>query len=355
MTLDFVHDALPGRVRFGAGARAHVPDEVERLGGRRVLLVSRRGSVEAVAGELRDALGDRCAGWFDEVAVHVPGELAASAVARARELRADTLLCVGGGSAVGTAKIVALELDLPIVALPTTYAGSEMTPIWGTTSDRRKRTGRDLRVLPRTVVYDPELTVALPPQVSGPSGMNAMAHAIEALYAPNTTPVVAVLAREAVAALAEGLPRVVADGADLHARATTLYGAYLAGGALAVAGASIHHRIAHLLGGTWNLPHAPLHAMLLPHTVAFVAPAVAGALVPAADAMGVDDVPAGLYDLLLRLGIGPALTSAGMPADALDEAVSLVVDARPTSPRPVHLRAVERLLTGALAGTPPTT
>jgi maleylacetate reductase len=353
MKLDFVHDALPGRVRFGAGARTHIPDEVELLGGHRVLLVSRRGSVEAVADELRDALGDRCAGWFDEVAVHVPGELAASAVARARELRADTLLCVGGGSAIGTTKMVALELDLPIVAVPTTYAGSEMTPIWGTTTDRRKRTGRDLRVLPRTVIYDPELTTALPSQVTGPSGMNALAHAIEALYAPNTTPVVQVLAREAIHALADGLPRAVADGSDLDARGTTLYGAYLAGGALGVAGTSIHHKIAHILGGTWNLPHAPLHAMLLPHTVAFAAPAIAGALATVAEAMDVDDVPAALYDLLTRLEIGPALTSAGMPADALDDAVDAIVDAQPTSPRPVERRAIERLLTGALTGTPP--
>lgn len=353
MTLDFVHDALPGRVRFGAGARAHVADEVERLGARRVLLIGRRGSAEAVASELRDTLGDRCAGWFDRVAVHVPTGLAASAVAMAREVRADALLCAGGGSAIGTAKMVALELDLPIVAVPTTYAGSEMTPIWGTTSDRRKQTGRDLRVLPRTVVYDPELTITLPPQVSGPSGMNALAHAIEALYAPHTTPVVRLLAGEAIRALNEALPRVVADGSDLDARGTALYGAYLAGGALAVAGTSIHHRIAHILGGTWNLPHAPLHAVLLPHTVAFAAPAVGDALAPAATAMGVEKVPAALFDLLTRLRIGPALTSAGMPADALGEAVDAVLHARPSSPRPVERRAVDRLLSGAFAGTPP--
>lgn len=353
MTLAFVHEALPGRVRFGAGARAHVAEEVDLLDGRRVLLVSRRGAVEAAATDLRRALGERCVGWFDDVAVHVPAELAASAVGTARELDADLLLCVGGGSAIGTAKIVARELGTPIVAVPTTYAGSEMTPIWGTTNDRRKRTGHDLRVLPRVVIYDPELTIDLPAHVSGPSGMNALAHAIEALYAPGTTPVVQVLAREAIRVLAAGLPRVVADGRDLEARGATLYGAYLAGGALAVAGTSIHHKVAHILGGTWNLPHAPLHAMLLPHTVAFAAPAVADALGPAAEAMGVDDVPTGVYELLTRLGIGPALTSAGMPGDALDEAVDAVVAAQPTSPRPLERPAVITLLRGALEGTPP--
>jgi alcohol dehydrogenase class IV len=183
--------------------------------------------------------------------------------------------------------------------------------------------------------------------------MNAMAHAIEALYAPNTTPVVRMLAGEAIRALNDALARVVADGSDLDARGTALYGAYLAGGALAVAGTSIHHGIAHILGGTWNLPHAPLHATLLPHTVAFAAPAVGDALAPAAEAMDVDDVPAALFDLLTRLGIGPALTSAGMPADALDEAVDAILDARPTSPRPVERRTVERLLSSAFAGTPP--
>jgi len=353
MGLTFVHDALPGRVRFGEGAVTHVAEEVDRLGGSRALLIGRRGSTAEVTATIGDRLGGRCVGWFDDVAVHVPGELAASAVATAREVDADVLLCVGGGSAIGTAKMVARELGTPIVAVPTTYAGSEMTPIWGTTSDRRKRTGRDPRVLPRTVIYDPELTIGLPPQVGGPSGMNALAHAIEALYAPGTTPVVQVLAREAIVALATGLPRVVTDGRDLEARGTTLYGAFLAGGALAVAGTSIHHAIAHVLGGAFNLPHAPLHAMLLPHTVAFAAPAVSGALAPAAEAMGVGDVPSGLYDLLTRLDIGPGLTSVGMPASALDEAVDAVVAAQPISPRPVEHHAVVTVLRGAFEGTPP--
>jgi maleylacetate reductase len=353
MTMAFVHDALPGRVRFGVGALAHVGDEVELLGCRRVLLVSRRGAVDAVAAAVQDVLGDRCVGWFDDIRVHVPHDLAAAAADLARATDADAVVCVGGGAAVGTAKMVAVEVDLPIIAVPTTYAGSEMTPIWGTTSGQRKRTGRDRRVLPRTVIYDARLTLSLPPHISGPSGMNALAHAIEALYAPGTTPVVRLFARDAIRALVDGLPRVVADGTDVGARDTTLYGAYLAGASLGAGGASVHHRIAHLLGGMWDLPHALLHAVLLPHSVAFVAPAVGPALQPVADALGVTDVAHGLFELLIALGIDPTLTSAGMPSAAYERAVDVVVEAQPPSPRPIEREPVARLLRGAFDGRPP--
>lgn len=304
MSPPFTHDTLPGRVRFGSGVVAEAGTEVDRLGGTRVLLVGRRGSAARVTGRIADDLGARCVGWFDDVAMHVPGDFAAAAVAAAREADADALVCVGGGSAIGTAKIVARKLGPPILAVPTTYAGSEMTPIWGTTSDGHKKTGPDLWVLPRTVLYDPDLTRSLPPWVAGPSGMNALAHAIEALYAPATDPVVRLLALESIQVLRAGLPRVVADADDANARSATLYGAYLAGAALAGAGTSIHHKVAHILGGTWNLPHAPLHAVLLPHTVAFAASSVRGAMAQAAAALGASDVPGELF-ALLRAGDRP--------------------------------------------------
>lgn len=353
MSPPFTHDALPGRVCFGSGVVAEAGAEVDRLGGTRVLLVGRRGSAAPVTGRIADDLGTRCVGWFDDVAMHVPGDLATAAVSAAREADADALVCVGGGSAIGTAKIVARELGPPILAVPTTYAGSEMTPIWGTTSDGHKKTGRDLRVLPRTVLYDPDLTRSLPPWVAGPSGMNALAHAIEALYAPASDPVVRLLALESIRVLRAGLPRVVADADDADARSATLYGAYLAGAALAGAGTSFHHKVAHILGGTWNLPHAPLHAVLLPHTVAFAAPSVRGAMAQAAAALGASDVPGELFALLGELGIDPALTGVGMPPDAFDAAVDAVVAADPTSPRAPTRDAVTAMLQGAFEGTPP--
>jgi alcohol dehydrogenase class IV len=353
MGLAFVHDALPGRIVFEPGARRRVPAEADRLGVERVLLIAGHGSSAAAAEEIRDALGDRCVGWYDEVRVHVPAHLARGGVTAARETGADALVCVGGGSATGMAKAIALELALPIVAVPTTYAGSEMTPIWGTTSDRRKHTGRDLRVLPRTVIYDPELTLSLPPPVAGPSGMNAMAHCVEALYAPNTNPMMCVLAEEGIRALRHGLPALMVHGHDIDARSTVLYGAYLAGASLAVAGTSIHHKIAHILGGAWNLPHAPLHAILLPHCVAFVAPAARTAMERIARALNAADAPSALFDLLDALGVDPRLTSIGMPADAFDDAVQMVVAAQPESPRPVERAAVATLLRRALDGKPP--
>lgn len=353
MTIDFAYDALPGRVVFASGARARVAEEVDRLGVQRVLLVAARGRMDAHGEQIRAGLGSRCVGWFDEIRVHVPVTLVRSGVAAAQATSADALVSLGGGSATGMAKAIARELGLPIVAVPTTYAGSEMTPIWGTTSDHRKQTGRDHAVLPRTVIYDPELTVSMPPGVTGPSGMNALAHCIEALYGPQANPVTSTLAEEGIRALAGGLPHVVEHGDDLDARASVLYGAYLAGATLAVAGTSVHHKIAHILGGTWDLPHGRLHAILLPHTVAFAAPAVPDAMARAARALEVSDVPAGLFDLLRTLEITPKLTAVGMPAAAFDQAVDAVVEGRPPSPRPVERAAAAAMLRGAFDGTPP--
>lgn len=355
MTLAFDHEALAGRVVFGPGARHRIAEEVDRVAARRVLLIAGRGSTATAAEQAHAALGPRAGARFDEIRVHVPVELAGRAVAAAREAAADALVCLGGGAAIGLGKAVALELGLPVIAVPTTYSGSEMTPIWGTTGGRTKRTGRDLRVLPRTVIYDPELTVSLPPDVSGPSGINALAHCIEALYAPGADPPTALLAEEGIRALARALPAVVADGTDLQARSTALYGAYLAGASLALTGTSVHHKIAHLLGGRWDLPHAPMHAILLPHSVAFVAPAVPDALRRIAAALDTEAVPSALFDLLAALGIPRALTRIGMPAAALDDAVRLVVDAAPASPREVGEDAIRHLLRGALHGAPPAT
>ena len=235
MMLEFAYEALPGRVVFGAGARRTVAAEAAALGGRRVMLVADRAA-EAAAEEIADGLGRRAAGRFDGVAQHVPADKARAAVAAARELGADTVITVGGGSATGFGKAIALQLDVRLMAVPTTYAGSEMTPIWGLTDGDRKQTGADARVKPEVVVYDPELTLGLPAAVAGPSGMNAVAHAVEATYGPGANPVITLMALEALKALARALPAVVADPDDLAARTEALYGAYLAGVALAAGG-----------------------------------------------------------------------------------------------------------------------
>jgi maleylacetate reductase len=345
----FAYDALPGRVVFGVGAVEQLGEEVDRLGGRRVLAIAGKRAIDG----LLERLGPRVAASFTDVQQHVPVEGAARAVAAAAEADADCLVAMGGGSATGMAKAVALERQTPIVAVPTTYAGSEVTPIYGLTGPEGKRTGRDLRVLPKVVVYDPALTTGLPPEVTGPSGMNALAHCVEATYAPGANPVTSLLAEEGARALARGLPAAVSDPADLAARTDALLGAWLAGAAMAAAGVGIHHQLCHLLGGAYRLPHAELHAVVLPHAVAFVAPAARPQLARLAGALGVEDVPGGLWDLGRRLGTPASLAELGLAEAELDRAAAQAVARVVQAPRRAGVSELRALLGAAWQGRRP--
>ena len=285
--------------------------------------------------------------------MHVPIENARRAREAAARVDADCAVAIGGGSAIGVAKAIALERTLPIVAVPTTYSGSEMTPIYGLTEGGVKRSGRDVRVQPATVVYDPALTVSLPPRVSGSSGMNAIAHAVEALYAADATPIGSLLAAEAIRALARSLPVVVKAPANLDARADALYGAWLAGSALAVASMSLHHKLCHALAGAFNLPHAELHAVVLPHATAFNADASPEAMRTIGDALGAPDAAQGLYDLAVTIGAPLSLEEIGMPEDGLDFAAELAVRNPYANPRPVDRPGVRALLDEAYYGRRP--
>jgi maleylacetate reductase len=344
----FAYDALPGRVVFGAGSVQQLGEEVDRLGAGRVLAIAGKRAVDGLA----ERLGDRCAGTFTDVQQHVPVEVAARAVAAARELGADGLVTMGGGSATGLAKAVALQHQAPIVAVPTTYAGSEATPIYGLTGPEGKRTGRDLRVLPRTVVYDPALTVGLPATVTGSSGMNAIAHCVEATYAPGANPVSSLLAEEGVRLLRRGLPLAVTRPDDLAARSDALLGAWLAGAALAGAGVAIHHQLCHLLGG-YHLPHAELHAVMLPHTVRFVAPSARSQLARLAAALGVEDAAGGLWDLARRLGTPASLAELGLAETELDRAAEQALARIVQSPRRAGVAELRALLGDAWRGRRP--
>jgi maleylacetate reductase len=350
----FTYEALPGRVVFGAGAsRDRLADEVGRLEAERVLLVA-TDQEEELAGELVSPLGERLAGRFTGVRPHVPVEVAERARDAAREARADCLLSVGGGSTTGTAKAVALETELPIVAVPTTYAGSEMTPVYGLTSMQRKRTGKSLKVLPKVVIYDPELTFSLPDFITGPSAMNAMAHCVEAFYAPGASPIASLMAEEGIRALASGIPAAVSRPEDLEGRTQTLYGAYLAGAAFAAAGGGIHHKICHVLGGAYDLPHAETHTVILPQAVAFNEAAIPEAMERVARALGAGEAASGLYDLVRRIGAPTALKDVGMKEKNLDEAVTLVLQEAPRdNPRPVDEAGIRALLEDAYAGRHP--
>ena len=260
---DFVYDQLACRVVFGAGAFDKLAAEVDRLGLSKLLVLSTPGQVK-LAEEAARRLGSRAAGLYPHAKMHVPIETAQAARAEARRLGADGAVAIGGGSTIGLGKAIALESGLPIVAIPTTYAGSEMTPIYGLTEGGAKKTGRDAKVLPRTVIYDPLLTLGLPAKISGPSGMNAIAHCVEALYAENANPVISLMAEEGIRTLARSLPRIAADLGDLDARGDALYGAWLAGISLGAVGMALHHKLCHTLGGSFNLPHAETHTIVLP-------------------------------------------------------------------------------------------
>ena len=342
------------RVVFGVGALGRVGSERRALG-RRALLIAGPHQDRA-AYEVSARLGVDLVGRLRDVTEHVPVDLARDAIARARELRVGVLLSLGGGSATGLAKAVALETALPILAVPTTYAGSEMTPIWGLTDREGKTTGRDPRVLPRTVIYDPALTTSLPADVTAASGMNALAHAVEASYAPDATELLSAAADEALRALATALPAAVARPADLHARSQALYGAWLAGWALGSTTMGLHHKLAHVLGGTYRLPHAGVHSALLPQVAAFNAPAAPEVFSRLAEALGVSDadrVGPALFDLATRLGAPTSLAALGLGEDAIGEVAATVAAADVDNPRPVTEPELVRLLQNAYAGTHP--
>lgn len=348
----FIHQGLPARVVFGPGRRAAVPEEVDRLGLSRVLVLTTPGHTGMVEDIVR-RLGDRVAAFHPHAVVHVPAEVAAAATGRAREVNADGLLAVGGGSAIGLGKAVAKNIALPLVAVPTTYAGSEMTSIWGTTDGAVKTTGRDARVLPATVVYDPELTLTLPADLSAASGLNALAHAAEALYAPDVSPLLVQTAGEAVRSLAGALPRIVEAPGDIEARSDALVGAWLAGVCLGTAAMSLQHKLCHILGGTFDLPHAQTHANVLAHVLAFNLPAAPQARAVLSHALGAVDPAGHVYDLVARLGVAQPLRALGLPPDAPETVARLAVQAPYANPRPVSAADVRRIVQDAYDGTRP--
>ncbi|MFD7156346.1 maleylacetate reductase [Kribbella sp. NPDC059898] len=351
----FVHTFWPGRVVFGPGTLARVGDEVAALGVRRVLVVA-TNSARAAADAVQQQLGDRFAGRIDGVAQHVPTQLADAARTTARDVNADAAVAIGGGSAIGLAKAVALTSTdgVVVVAVPTTYAGSEMTPVWGETAGGSKATGVDSRVLPRVVVYDAELSRGLPVQVTAASVANAMAHCVEAVWTPKADPITEVIAVEGVRALSSGLRQVLMEPDDLEGRGRLVYGACLAGSALATAGTGLHHKLCHLLGGTYNLPHAETHAAVLPQvarieaaTVPASASRLAAALrgedaaVGASTASGgradgesavdgestaAEGLARGLFDLFRGAGVAVSLRELGLGREQVDEAVAAFGD-----------------------------
>lgn len=348
----FVHVGFPARIVLAPGALDRVPDELDLLGIRKVLLIATR-SVQQHADHLQRALGITLAGRIDDVRQHVPVELAAAARAQAAALGATGIVALGGGSAIGLAKAIALTSGLPILAIPTTYAGSEMTPVWGLTAEGEKRTGTDSAVLPKTVVYDPLLSRDLPQKVTAASVANALAHCVEAVWTPKADPITELHAAEGARALREGLATVLVRPDASGARGTLLYGACLAGSALASAGTGLHHKLCHLLGGTYNLPHAETHAAVLPQVTWLNAVAVPEAKARLEAALGTDDLAPGLFDLFTASGVPTSLRELGLTeSQAQDAAAKLAAQDLP-NPVPIDEAVLSTVLARAWVGERP--
>jgi maleylacetate reductase len=349
---NFTFTADPVRVVFGRGTSLNVADEVKRLGKSRALVLT-TPQQKADGDKLAASLGALCAGTFSEATMHTPVAVTERAVAHAREIGADCTVALGGGSTTGLGKAIALRTDMQQIVIPTTYAGSEATAIIGETKDGVKVTQRTLKVLPEVIIYDVDLTLTLPAPLIATSGMNAIAHSVEALYAQDRNPVTSLMAEEGIRALARALPRIMENPKDADARSDALYGAWLCGTCLNAVGMALHHKLCHTIGGTFDLPHAETHTVILPHATAYNAPAAPEAMKRIAAALGVNEAASGLYDLSNRLGAPTSLQAIGMKADGIDKAADLAVKNPYWNPRPVDRDGVRRLIDNAFYGRAP--
>jgi maleylacetate reductase len=346
--LTFQYDALPARVVFGVGAIARLPEEAARLRLHRALIISTAGQRKH-AERVKELLGPAAAGVFANAVMHTPGEVTEAAMAKVADLRVDGFVAIGGGSAIGLSKALALRTDLPQIVVPTTYAGSEATPILGETVANEKRTQRSEKILPETIVYDIDLTVGLPVSVSMASGLNAMAHAIEALYAPDRNPLTNLMAEAALNALIGALPEIHDRADDIEARTTALWGAWLSGCCLGVTTMGLHHKLCHTLGGTFGLPHAETHAVLLPHVLDYNLPFAPDAQRTLIRLCLDSDPPRALAEFTRRLRLPKTLSALGMTEAAIDGAADITVSKPYPNPRPLERDGIRGLLARAWA------
>lgn len=349
----FVYETHPARILFGPGRVAELPAEAAGLGIKRPMVIT--SPQQRDAGErllaLLDAPG---AVLYPAAAMHTPVEVTAAAMEALKGAGCDGLVALGGGSTVGLSKALSLRTGLPQIAIPTTYAGSEVTPILGETSEGLKKTTRDARLLPRVVIYDVEQTLSLPVSLSATSGLNAIAHAAEALYARDRNPVISLMAKEGIAALARSLPSLVGNSADLGARSDAQYGAWLCGTCLGAVGMALHHKLCHVLGGSFDLPHAETHAIVLPYALAYNAAAAPEAIQSIQQALGSRDAPwVWLHALVRDLPVPRSLAQIGMPQEGLSNALELVLKDSYWNPRPLEREPLRRLLLAAFEGAAP--
>ena len=340
------------RIVFGVDTITQLPEELARISGKRALIISTPQQQEQAV-ELRQLIGDNVASVFSSAAMHTPVEVTAEAMHVVDEHQVDCLVSIGGGSTTGLSKAIAYRTGLPQIVIPTTYAGSEMTPILGQTEDGVKTTVRDEKLFPDVVIYDVRLTLTLPPDISGTSGINAIAHAVEALYAENKNPEVSAKAVEGISRLSRALPIIAGDPQNIEARTDALHGASLCGQCLATVGMALHHKLCHTLGGSFDLPHAETHTAVLPHAAAYNAAADPQAMQQIAGALGTHTAPLGLYDLGHAVNAKMALRDLGLAESDLDRAADLAVQNPYWNPRTIERDAIRELLQRAWAGDCP--
>lgn len=348
----FTYAALPVRVVFGTGTTAQIPAELARLGRSRAMVVSTPEQHDTAVG-IASLLGGAAAGLFAQAAMHTPVDVTAAAIEKAALLEADAIVSVGGGSAIGLGKAIALRTDLPQIAVPTSYAGSEATPILGETENGRKTTQRTLRVLPETIVYDVDLTLTLPLELTVTSGLNAIAHAVEALYAEDANPVASMLAEQAISLMTPALRSLAADPSDHAARSDALYASWTCGTCLGLVGMSLHHKLCHVLGGSFGLPHAATHAVVLPYAVAYNEAAAPDAMQRIARALGASSAAAGLFDLARSLRAPSSLADLGMKSDDIERAAAIAAASPYPNPALLTREGLHALLTTAFHGRRP--
>jgi maleylacetate reductase len=348
----FVYEANPSRVIFGAGSRSRAGEELDRLGITRAIVLSTPAQA-ALAAEFARDIGERAAIVYPGAAMHTPVDVTESALDAVHSVNANGILSAGGGSTIGLGKAIALRTDLPQLVVATTFAGSEMTPILGQTEDGVKTTLRDFKVLPETVIYDPDLVMTMPLNIAGPSGMNAIAHSVEALYSRDANPVISFMAEESIRALGRALPRILACPQDKDAWTEALQGSWMAGTCLGTVGMALHHKICHTLGGTFNLDHAGIHCLMIPYSAAYNREAAPEAIARVAKALNVADGPAGLYELMLQVGTQKSLREFGLTENDLSRAADLAVKNPYYNPRPVTRSAVLEMLHAAYEGKRP--
>jgi maleylacetate reductase len=348
----FVYTGLPARVIFGVGTTATLPQELERLGISRALVLTTPSQAEE-GDTLCKVLGKRSAGLFTRAAMHTPTDVTEQALNVFSGVGADGIVAFGGGSTIGLGKAIALRTDAPQVVLPTTYAGSEMTAILGQTEAGRKSVQTTLKVLPETVIYDVLHTLGLPPVMSVTSGMNAIAHAVEALYSEKANPLLSLMAEEGITKMAAALAKVSAAPKDIKVRSDALYGAWLCATCLGSGGVALHHKLCHVLGGALNLPHAETHAIVLPHAIAYNARAIPEAMAALERALDSPLPAKKLHGIVQESSAPTALKDLGMKSEDIERIIDLALQTPYPNPRPLEREALRKLLDDAWAGKSP--